>query len=213
MFFASLCSIDETTTTRDLNTDVDAARREGASCWKRRKWLRWLTPQCVSKPSFVRPSGTSQTPALQIRIFSFPFAALVISAAHFRTLSRLVWSSSNSSRCLSSDDGRISFRASRAFERFRAVRKSRAPVLWRASVVSRPRPEEQPGMTIVLSWSLLMRPSSSMIWEAVGRASPAPCGLAWTAAYRLLTISKGGLRTLLSLLVMISWSSWATMET
>lgn len=47
-----------------------------------------------------------------------------------------------------------------------------------------PRPAVPPVMRMVLSWSFLLvvvRFSSSRIWDAVGRASPGPLGDLWMA--------------------------------
>ena len=78
---------------------------------------------------------------------------------------------------------RISERAVLPHSISRTVQYVVAPVAAIARAVSTPIPEEQPVMRKVLSCSLPSRPSSFMIWRAVGRALPGPWGFWCGAAY------------------------------
>ena len=77
----------------------------------------------------------------------------------------------------------MSSRATLPFSRSLTAAYTVAPVAERARAVSIPIPEEQPVMKATLPWSFPSRPSSWMIWRAVGRASPGPLVEAWAAAY------------------------------
>lgn len=158
--------------TRELKDAVEAARRVGLRRLKRRKWPRWLVPNCISKPStVVLPGlGMAMTPALQMRIAN-SFSFFRNSCALFRTEAR---EERSCSMRKTRSEVRMSPRASRALGRSRAVRYSFAPVRARDRAVSTPRPEEQPVMKMVLPVSLPSIASSAMIWLAVGRASPGP---------------------------------------
>lgn len=71
------------------------------------------------------------------------------------------------------------------------MRKSRAPVVFRAWAVEMPRPEEQPVMRITLPRRSLVRFSSWIIWRAVGRLSPGPFGETQEAAYLDVILGVG----------------------
>jgi hypothetical protein len=127
---------------------VEEVSRAGLSRWNRRKCARWLVPNWVSKPSAVVPSVVLMTPALLIRMLSFPALAWSKEVEKVRTES-----SELRSRCRRSTlpGERIYASASRPLVRSRAVREGLAPVFSRARAVSMPMPELQPVIRMVLS--------------------------------------------------------------
>lgn len=121
-------------------------------------------------------------PALKIATFNLSVNCL-ISAAAFLTLSNDALSMSTS--VILPLDGvlrSISSTTALPLSMLRTVPITWAPVAYMALKVSIPMPEETPVIRNTLSVRLLVRPSSSTIWRAVGRASPGPLSVAWAAA-------------------------------
>ena len=162
--------LEEIQTTRELNSGVEGLSMASLSRLKRRKWERWLVPNCVSKPSTVFPSGTAMMPALLTRTFSLELLERN-SAAHLRTLS-----SEPRSMCKNSiwEGLKKLAQASSPFFTFLTVKNNFAPVLARARAASTPIPLDAPVIRMTLSVSLPSRSSSLMICRAVGRESPGP---------------------------------------
>lgn len=61
-----VCATDATTITRLGDPAFNKSRRR----FVKRKWPRWLTPICISKPSDVYIFGHAITPALQMSMLS-----------------------------------------------------------------------------------------------------------------------------------------------
>lgn len=120
-------------------------------------------PNCVSKPSAVWPGGVAITPALVMRMLRVLLLAVRNSWAKDRTEVREVRSRWRRSTW---PGERMEERAVRALGRLRAVRKSLAPVAFRARAVSMPMPLLVPVMRIVLEVRV---PGNSLVrvrgWE------------------------------------------------
>src|ERR1700758_5490405 len=109
------------------------------------KWPRWLVPNCVSKPSAVRPNGVAITPALAITTSKgSPFASNA--SAQARTLFMLARSSSTTSKLppLAAASLRTCSVAAFAFGKSRAAPTTCAPCAARERAVSTPSPAETP---------------------------------------------------------------------
>ncbi len=77
------------------------------------QWPRWLTPNCISKPSAVRRSGIAMRPALLMRMSTAGWAS-AMAAAPARTESSEARSISTISSDAAGWDVRMSSRAARA---------------------------------------------------------------------------------------------------
>jgi hypothetical protein len=132
---------------------------------KSRKCARWFVPNCVSKPSSVRPRGVAMTPALVIRILTFPplFSKMVLapSRTDFNDTKSMITGTMGA--LLAGSPPSISLITSWSLDALRAVAKTVAPVACRARAASTPMPLEQPVMTADLPTSLPTRSSSLMI--------------------------------------------------
>src|SRR5215212_204444 len=104
------------------------------------KWPRWLVPNCSSKPSAVRASGTAMIPALLTSTSRSP----VHPAANDRTEDRSARSSCRTSTCPVSPAAACSPRAGS-----RTASTTRAPAAASARAVARPSPLLPPVITTV----------------------------------------------------------------
>src|SRR5215210_8248940 len=104
------------------------------------KWPRWLVPIWVSKPSFVRPSGTAITPALLISTWIGPSQA----CAKARTEARSVRSSGRASAPLPSSAAIRS-----PLSMLRTASTTWAPTRASSVAVARPMPLVAPVITTV----------------------------------------------------------------
>ena len=129
-------------------------------------------------------NGAAMIPALLTRTFNLSFSAKNALAAA-RTLSRELLSISKSSTLPGS---RNDLQASLPFLRLRAVKKTFPPVAASARPVSTPMPDDAPVTMKTLSIILPSSPSSLMISNAVGRASPGPRSLAGSCASEYLPV-------------------------